>query len=81
MVDAVGGSFAFSSASADCVNGNVEGAADGAKIPELEDEIEVWGVKEAKGLFNTVDDCSDALPVAKIEDGAGVDVAEGASAC
>jgi hypothetical protein len=79
VVDAVTGPFAFSLGSEGCEKENAEGAAEGANVPGPEDEIDVLGVRDAKGLLNAVDDCSDVLLVTNIESGAEVDVATGAS--
>lgn len=78
VVDAVTGSFAFSLGSESCEK--AEGAAEGATVPGPEDEIDVLGVRDAKGLLNAVDACSDVLLVANIEAGTEVDVATGVSA-
>jgi hypothetical protein len=78
VVDAVTGSFAFSLGSEG--REKAEGAAEGATVPGPEDEIDVLGVRDAKGLLNAVDDCSDVLLVANIEAGTEVDAATGVSA-
>jgi hypothetical protein len=74
VVDPVTGSFAFSLGSEGCEK------AEGATVPGPEDEIDVLGVRDAKGLLNAVDDCSGVLLVANIEAGTEVDVATGVSA-